>query len=396
MTNAAPPSPDPVHIRRARAEDLASIEALEHASFTRGEERFHRKQIAGLLANARGVALVAERGGHILGWAIGLIRQDPRTHGPGGRVYGLAVGPEARGLGVGGTLFTRLLAELGKRGVQRVWLEVRDDNEPAIKLYLRHGFVKDRHLKDYYGEGVHGLRMLRDHAPPRAVSPRSPSAMTSGRAGPTRESKPRKGTVVKRNAPAAKPRRLPGFEHSHGHARTKRHHRIPTNDTLMSGEMLEQAVEAILKRVRLDRAHDIPYLAGYSQNGKTIYIDRHIPRSLVSRGRRHDIIRFLVLHEAVEKTLLMQLGLHYQHAHQIALRAEQAAVRAHGIPWRDYDRFMQRYIKDVGDNELEKLPADLDIKPYRDEHDSETLKRMRAAMPRKQPRNRNARKPRKA
>ena len=53
-----------------------------------------------------------------VGWAIGLIRQDPRTHGPGGRVYGLAVGPEARGLGVGGTLFTRLLAELGKRGVQ--------------------------------------------------------------------------------------------------------------------------------------------------------------------------------------------------------------------------------------------------------------------------------------
>lgn len=173
MTNAAPPNPDPVHIRRARAGDVASIEALERASFARGEERFHRRQIAGLLANAKGVALVAERGGHILGWAIGLIRQDPRTHGPGGRVYGLAVGPEARGLGVGGTLFTRLLAELGKRGVQRVWLEVRDDNEPAIKLYLRHGFVKDRHLKDYYGQGVHGLRMLRDHAPPRAKPPTS-------------------------------------------------------------------------------------------------------------------------------------------------------------------------------------------------------------------------------
>jgi hypothetical protein len=30
----------------------------------------------------------------------------------------------------------------------------------------------------------------------------------------------------------------------------------------------------------------------------------------------------------VEKTLIDQLGLHYLHAHQIASRAEQAAVRA--------------------------------------------------------------------
>ncbi|MCX5662330.1 MAG: hypothetical protein NTW19_21835 [Planctomycetota bacterium] len=161
--------------------------------------------------------------------------------------------------------------------------------------------------------------------------------------------------------------------------KSKHHHRVPANDTLMSGLMLEHAVAAILKRVKLDRGHDIPYLAGYSLDGKTIYIDRHIEPSFVCRGRRYHTDKFLVLHEAVEKTLLMQLGLHYQHAHQIALRAEQAAVRAHGIPWRDYDRFMQKFIKEAGDEELTKLPKDLDIKPYRDEHDSDLLKRMKAA-----------------
>lgn len=162
--------------------------------------------------------------------------------------------------------------------------------------------------------------------------------------------------------------------------------RIAANDTLVSKIMLEQAVEAILRRVRLDRGHDIPYLAGYSNNGKKIYIDRHIPKSFVARGKRHYTDKFLVLHEAIEKTLLMQLGLHYQQAHQIALRAEQAAVRAHGIPWRDYDKFMQKFIKEAGDENLENLPRDLDIKPYRDEHDAALLKRMRAAMKRKKTR----------
>ena len=88
-----------------------------------------------------------------------------------------------------------------------------------------------------------------------------------------------------------------------------------------------------------DRDHDIPYLAGYSWDGKTVYIDRHMPPSFRYRGRDIDTDRFLILHEEVEKTLIDQLSLHYLHAHQIATRAEQAAVRAAGIEWRAYDRF---------------------------------------------------------
>jgi len=151
---------------------------------------------------------------------------------------------------------------------------------------------------------------------------------------------------------------------------------IGRNDTLVSTIMLDLAVEQIFKRVKLDRSWDIPYLAGYSRDGKTIYIDRHLPRSFESGGRRISVDPFLILHEAVEKALLSRLGLVYQHAHQIALRAEEAAVRAAGISWREYDRFMQRYIKDAGDENLRRIPLDLDIKPYRDEHDTAVLKAM--------------------
>jgi hypothetical protein len=76
----------------------------------------------------------------------------------------------------------------------------------------------------------------------------------------------------------------------------------------------------------LDRKHDIPYLAGYSKDGKTIYIDRHMPSSFRYDGRDINTDRYLILHEEVEKTLIDRLNLHYLHAHQIATRAEQAAV----------------------------------------------------------------------
>jgi hypothetical protein len=128
------------------------------------------------------------------------------------------------------------------------------------------------------------------------------------------------------------------------------------------------------------------FLAGYSRNGKIIYIDRHMPEAMRYDGRNINTDRYLILHEEVEKTLIDQLGLHHLHAHQIASRAEQAAVRAAGIRWRDYDRFMQKYVKRIGDERLIKVPADLDLKPYRDEHDDDLVKRMLRSIEDKGPR----------
>ncbi len=158
---------------------------------------------------------------------------------------------------------------------------------------------------------------------------------------------------------------------------TAPHEKLKLPEWYVSSLMMDRALDAICRRVKkFDRKHDIPYLAGYSLDGKTIYIDRHMPPSLKYRGRIIDTDRFLILHEEVEKTLIDQLGLHYLHAHQIATRAEEAAVRAAGITWRDYDRFMQKYVKEIGDERLTKVPKDLDLKPYRDEQDNDLLRRM--------------------
>src|SRR3954453_15616383 len=105
----------------------------------------------------------------------------------------------------------------------------------------------------------------------------------------------------------------------------------------ISDAVLNDLVPAALARAsRISREYDIPYVAGYSVDGRTIFIDRHMPKSLAVGGRRVDTDRFIALHEIVEKALLDQLRLHYLHAHQIALRTEQAAVRAAGIRWQTY------------------------------------------------------------
>ena len=147
--------------------------------------------------------------------------------------------------------------------------------------------------------------------------------------------------------------------------------------------MMDRALDAVVRQIgKLDRRYDIPYLAGYSRNGKTIYIDRHMPKWFTFRGRRINTDRFLILHEAVEKTLIDHLGLRYLYAHQIATRTEQAAVRASGVTWQAYDRFMRKFVKRIGDEGLGRVPRDLDLKPYQDEHDEALLRRMAASLKR--------------
>src|SRR5207248_4156082 len=79
------------------------------------------------------------------------------------------------------------------------------------------------------------------------------------------------------------------------------HKKLRIPEWYVSSLMLDRALDAIVRRVRkLDRAHDVPYLAGYSRDGKVIYIDRHMPRTMKARGRDIDTDRFLILHEEVE------------------------------------------------------------------------------------------------
>lgn len=118
--------------------------------------------LAYYLRSPRVVSLVAEADGEIIGWAVTLLRRHPR--GTSARLYSLAVDASWRNRGVGERLARHMLEQLESIGIYRCRLEVREDNGPAIRLYESLGFRSVRFLPDYYGEGIHGRRMLYNSA----------------------------------------------------------------------------------------------------------------------------------------------------------------------------------------------------------------------------------------
>jgi len=129
------------------------------------------------------------------------------------------------------------------------------------------------------------------------------------------------------------------------------------------------------RATKIDRDHDLPYLAGYSTDASTIYIDRHLPATLHGEvDHRHysfDPTPFLRIHEGWEKALIDHFGWKYGPAHQVATKIEHRAVLAHGLPIQVYDgkgSELRHYIKADEHEKLKKVPKDLDLTPYQGDH----------------------------
>jgi hypothetical protein len=141
--------------------------------------------------------------------------------------------------------------------------------------------------------------------------------------------------------------------------------------------VLLDVVRAIRRRVRIiNRKYDVPYIAGYSEDGHTVFIDRHLPKSFHWLTKTVRVDPFLLTHEIIEKALLDELRLHYLHAHQIATRAERDAVKAAGVPWWVYQRFMKSYEKPIEEEKLIRVPPSLDLTRYKDEKDFALLQNL--------------------
>jgi ribosomal-protein-alanine N-acetyltransferase len=138
-------------MRPARSGDLDAIVDLESAAFPI-EDRFPRRSWRRLLT--RPSALVLVTSGQLDGSVAWLLREGASV----ARMYSLAVHPSARGRGLGRQLIAASLRRLPAH-IDRLSLEVRRDNAPAVGLYCAVGFVETARLRDYYGAGRHGLRM---------------------------------------------------------------------------------------------------------------------------------------------------------------------------------------------------------------------------------------------
>ena len=71
----------------------------------------------------------------------------------------LAVDQNYRKLRIGSTLVQMAIGEMTMGDADEVVLETEVTNKPALKLYEKLGFVRDKRLFRYYLNGVDALRL---------------------------------------------------------------------------------------------------------------------------------------------------------------------------------------------------------------------------------------------
>lgn len=99
--------------------------------------------------------VVVEDGDAIIGYA-GLYAVRPDAD-----VQTIAVAADRQGQGHGAALLDELAREAQARECTRLTLEVRADNDPAIRLYDRQGFERIALRRGYYAPGIDAIIMQR-------------------------------------------------------------------------------------------------------------------------------------------------------------------------------------------------------------------------------------------
>lgn len=122
-----------------------------------------------------------------------------------------------------------------------------------------------------------------------------------------------------------------------------------------------------LHPVNVSHDYNVPYLGGTSQDGRTIYIDSHLPSTLKVGDQHVDVAQFIQIHEQAERSLMDQ-GLPYAQAHALATVVEHRSVIANGLNPIEYEKALRPYIRGAEHEKLTNPPPDLDLRPYQETH----------------------------
>lgn len=140
-------------VREGTLEDLEGLMKLEQDCF--GSEKFSENTLKAFLVRDDAFAVVADDGGEVVGAALCLCSKSRAE----GRIASMAVLGARRRKGVGTLLLGEAEKHLAVMGARTFGLEVDVGNEPAIGLYLKHGYSLRAIIRDYYGAGRHAYMM---------------------------------------------------------------------------------------------------------------------------------------------------------------------------------------------------------------------------------------------
>ncbi|MGD0177800.1 MAG: ribosomal protein S18-alanine N-acetyltransferase [Candidatus Bathyarchaeia archaeon] len=140
-----------LRIRPASPADLPGICLIEDNSFS---DPYPRYLLERLLEEIGKVFLVAEEASDkLVGYCVSSLE------GRMAHLISIAVLTKSRRKGVATSLVRDLIEYLEARRVDELWLEVKQGNKEAIKLYEKFGFAKVMILENYYSDGSPALRM---------------------------------------------------------------------------------------------------------------------------------------------------------------------------------------------------------------------------------------------
>lgn len=146
-------------IRPARLDDLNALLDLENRCFV--TDRLSRRSFRYLLTRGNAETLVDEAGDVLRGYCIVLFNDGTSL----ARLYSLAVAPEAQGQGVGRALVQAAEHMAIDNDCMHMRLEIRTDNQPSIKLFMKCGYKQFGIIADYYEDHQDALRFEKSLAP---------------------------------------------------------------------------------------------------------------------------------------------------------------------------------------------------------------------------------------
>jgi ribosomal-protein-alanine N-acetyltransferase len=140
------------HVRKMRPEDVNAVVAIETEAFG---SPWRRETFLDLIdrPTAELLVMVHEDEG-VVGYAVLWCVMDQ------GELANVAIARHMRGQGLGRVLLEEVLDVARRRGVETVFLEVRESNAPALGLYRRFGFSQVGHRRGYYDHPKEDARIL--------------------------------------------------------------------------------------------------------------------------------------------------------------------------------------------------------------------------------------------
>ena len=130
-----------MEFRRSIPQDATGISELEDLIFN---DAWSYRDVQDLICTEGGMCFCAIQDNKVIAYVIG------RLIAPEGEIYRVAVRPDMRQRGIGYRLLDYAVKTSKGQGLERLFLEVRSQNIPAINLYKAYGFKKIGIRKNYY------------------------------------------------------------------------------------------------------------------------------------------------------------------------------------------------------------------------------------------------------